>query len=135
MSQADLAELSGLTPQHISNLERGQKGGHEGKAALPSIDAMGRIAEALGLPIEDLARIAGEDVKMPGGVMVVRETARPYMPHPIMLGIPRTTEANAAAHMIDRLSDAGRDEALGAVTRIAQEDERRQEAKRKEGET
>jgi transcriptional regulator with XRE-family HTH domain len=48
MSQEKLAEKAELHPKYISEVERGQK--------TISVDAMARIARALGLNVSDLTR-------------------------------------------------------------------------------
>lgn len=47
MTQADLAEATGLTDAFLSEIENGKKS--------PSVDALRRIAEALGATMDDLA--------------------------------------------------------------------------------
>jgi transcriptional regulator with XRE-family HTH domain len=46
LTQAQLADRAGVNPEHISRIERAEKG--------PSIELLDRIASALGLPIRDL---------------------------------------------------------------------------------
>ena len=46
LTQAQLADRAGVNPEHISRIERAEKG--------PSIELLDRIAGALGLPIRDL---------------------------------------------------------------------------------
>ena len=46
LTQAQLADRAGVNPEHISRIERAEKG--------PSIELLDRIAGALGLPIKSL---------------------------------------------------------------------------------
>lgn len=50
MTQEELAERSGYHPTHIANIERGRN--------LPSLDAIFRLAQALGVSAADLVRAA-----------------------------------------------------------------------------
>ena len=51
LSQADLANVTGLSQQYISEIERGLK--------LPEVDTLDRLSEALGLPAYPLRVAAG----------------------------------------------------------------------------
>ena len=50
LSQEDLAHRSGLHPTYISGIERGVRN--------PSWRSIGRLCEALGVPVSELARLA-----------------------------------------------------------------------------
>jgi transcriptional regulator with XRE-family HTH domain len=50
LSQEDLAHRSGLHPTYISGIERGVRN--------PSWRSVGRLCEALGVPLSELARLA-----------------------------------------------------------------------------
>jgi transcriptional regulator with XRE-family HTH domain len=50
LSQEDLAHKSGLHPTYISGIERGLRN--------PSWRSIGRLSEALGVPVSELAKLA-----------------------------------------------------------------------------
>lgn len=57
-TQASLAEQTGLSPNYIARLERGELG--------PSLFVAARIAEALGSSLDDLVGPTGSSARRPG---------------------------------------------------------------------